>query len=215
MSSVLLIRHAQSTWNATGRWQGQADPPLSRAGEELARQAAERLGGGRRFDLVFTSDLERARRTGEILAGPFGKRPDSRPRVLAEPGLREFHVGHWSGLTRAEIEKRWPSQLASFDAGRLAGAPGGETRADFDARVKRAAERVARLIDRHRASCTLIVTHGGVIRSLARTAALEERHVPNLGGYRGAASPDGLLLHLPVDLLGDPGPEEISSPVAL
>ena len=217
MSSVLLIRPAQSTWNATGRWQGQADPPLSAAGEELARQAAVRLAADTDVELVITSDLQRARRTGEILAGRVGVARSGRqaPELVAEPGLREFHVGEWSGLTRMEIEERWPSLLASFDAGRLTAAPGGETRSEFDARVRHAAERVARAIDRHRAGCTLVVTHGGVIRSLARTTGLQERHVPNLGGYRGAASPEGLSLHYPVDLLRDPGSGEISGPVAL
>lgn len=217
MSSLLLIRHAQSTWNATGRWQGQADPPLSGAGEELAARAAARLGRDTRFELVVTSDLERARRTGEILATGNGSGPSDgqQPTVVVEPGLREFDVGQWSGLTRSEIEKRWPSQLALFDAGRLPGAPGGETRSDFDARVRRAAERVARLIDRHRSTCTLVVTHGGVIRALLRSAGMQERHIPNLAGYRGAAAEGGLRLRLPVDLLGEAGPEEISGPVAL
>ena len=226
MSAFLLIRHAQSTWNATGRWQGQADPPLSDAGTALTVQAAALLFEQQQFDLVVTSDLQRARRTGELLAaGPPGDglTPDTypdrpsrpTPRVVVEPRLREFHVGDWSGLTRAEIEQRWPSQLALFDSGRLTGAPGGETRAAFDARVQAAARRVGRLIARRGPARTLIVTHGGVIRSLVRSAGLEERHIPNLAGYEGTAHSGGLLLRAPVDLVRQSGSSQISGPVAL
>lgn len=218
MSAFLLIRHAQSTWNATGRWQGQADPPLSEAGTALAVRAADLLAAEPPFDLVVTSDLQRARQTGELLAAGAGGAPRSarpQPRTVVEPNLREFHVGDWSGLTRAEIEQRWPSQLALFDAGGLPAPPGGEDRGDFDARVQAAAHRVARLVDRHRPARTLIVTHGGVIRSLARSAGLQERHIPNLAGFGGRAGPNGLSLQFPVDLLGQAGPEQLSGPVAL
>lgn len=221
MSAFVLIRHAQSTWNATGRWQGQADPPLSEAGTALTVRAAALLGDEPPFDLVITSDLQRARLTGELLAAAgadAGAPPDPgrpSPRLMVEPGLREFHVGDWSGLTRTEIEQRWPSQLALFDSGGLPAAPGGESRADFDDRIQVAAHRVSRLIDRHRPARTLIVTHGGVIRSLVRNAGLQERHVPNLAGYGGVAGPNGLALQFPVDLLGPAGSDQVSGPVAL
>ncbi len=229
MSAFLLIRHAQSTWNAGGRWQGQADPPLSESGETATAIAARRLAGGGPFDLVITSDLARARRTGEILAGGPGGAPAptaeptpdimatdrGSPPVILEPALREFHVGHWSGLTRPEIEQRWPAELALFDEGRLAAPPGGEARADFDARVRSAARKVARLIHRHSARRTLIVAHGGVIRSLVRTSGLQERHVANLAGYEGAAAEDGLRLHHPVDLLHGEPADHPAGPVAL
>lgn len=230
MAAFLLIRHAQSTWNAGGRWQGQADPPLSESGEASAARAAERLACGPPFDLVITSDLTRARRTGEILAaggamsGPTdlqrrrssereARLPASRegwaesaadrrlPTMVVEPSLREFHVGAWSGLTRAEIEARWPNDLDLFDAGRLPAPPGGESRGDFDARVRGAALAVARMIRRHGARRALVVTHGGVIRSLLRSSGLPERHVTNLAGYEGAAMTEGLCLDRPVDLL--------------
>ncbi|HET9077327.1 MAG TPA: histidine phosphatase family protein [Acidimicrobiales bacterium] len=218
MSAFLLVRHAQSTWNATGRWQGQADPPLSETGEASSRQAGQRLRDQMRFDLVVTSDLVRAQRTGELLGGQgpaAGAGPGSAPRVVVEPSLREFHVGRWSGLTRAEIAKAWGEELDLFDAGRLAGAPGGETRADFDARVAMAARQVAGLIHRHQARLTLIVTHGGVIRSIARSCGLVERHIRNLAGYGGTAGGGELSLSYPVDLLDGEAPGEVAGPVTL
>lgn len=227
MSAFLVVRHARSTWNASGRWQGQADPPLSADGEELCLRAA---AGLEPFDLVITSDLERARRTAELLtvqppramvprgpvAAPTGlaeprvvaERPAATaPPVVVEPYLREFHVGSWSGLTRAEIQQRWPSELALFDSGVLPAAPGGETREGFDARVLEAARRVAHLIADRGAKRTLVVTHGGVIRSLVRSSGRPERHVPNLAGYAGTAGAEGVSLHRAVDLAHHPASE--------
>src|SRR5688572_19392365 len=88
---LLLLRHGQSTWNADGRWQGQADPPLSPLGEEQARDAARRLAPGQ-FSRVLASDLRRARQTAEILADAL------RLPVEVDPDLREIDVGDWQGL---------------------------------------------------------------------------------------------------------------------
>ncbi len=228
--AFLLIRHAQSTWNAAGRWQGQADLPLSDSGTASAVEAAARLACEPPFDLVITSDLTRARRTGEILgavgeappppepgsgcgpAASTGNRPGPPPAadtvfdtsgtaLIVEPALRELHVGEWSGLTRSEIEQRWPYELDLFDTGRLSAPPGGETREEFDSRVREAAREVARHIYRRGARRTLVVTHGGVIRSLLRSGGLLERHVTNLAGYEGRSSTESLSLEVPVDLL--------------
>ena len=68
MSRLLLLRHGQSEWNAAGRWQGQADIPLSARGEQQAEEAARRLAdlGGNPFRAVVASDLRRTVRTAEI-----------------------------------------------------------------------------------------------------------------------------------------------------
>src|SRR5213078_4235821 len=69
VTSLLLVRHGQSEWNADGRWQGQADPPLSALGEQQAVAATNRLDG---VHAVWASDLVRARRTAELMAGELG-----------------------------------------------------------------------------------------------------------------------------------------------
>lgn len=190
MPIVLMIRHALSEWNVQGRWQGQADPPLSEQGVAQARGAA---GAVAPCDLVVTSDLERARRTGAILAPGV--------RQVTDPVLREFDVGEWSGLTWAEIEAKWGDDLARFQAGRLESAPGGERRPHFDRRVLRAAGRVATLVREARADRTLVVTHGGVIRALGRLQAGVDHHIGHLGGWEAEVKGTGLVLVQPVDLL--------------
>lgn len=195
MSGALMIRHAPSVWNEQGRWQGQADPPLSKQGADQARAAAATIGP---VDLVVTSDLERARRTGAILA------PSA--ECVTEPLLREFDVGAWSGCTRPEIAARWGRELALFDAGRLDAPPGGERRPDFDRRVGAAAARVALLVADAGADRTLVVTHGGVLRALARLQGLGDHHVAHLSGYEARAESDFLTVAHPVDLLDARGP---------
>src|SRR3954465_11358953 len=110
MGRVLLLRHGQSEWNAAGRWQGWADIALTERGEDQAREAGARLAERdlHRFHAVACSDLMRARRTAALLADALGLH---HIEVEVEPDLREFDVGEWSGLTRPEIEARWPGQL--------------------------------------------------------------------------------------------------------
>jgi len=176
---LALVRHGQSTWNALGRWQGQADPPLSPLGEEQATEAAERLRDMKSADLVVTgvvtSDLVRARRTGEIMAAALGLGP-----VVVCADLGEYDVGDWSGLTKPEIEERWPGQQAEWFGGRLATTPGGEGRAHFATRVMHSVLRVAAGADP--GSVLVVVTHGGVIRALERAAGSPPVPIANLCG---------------------------------
>ena len=87
-----------------GRWQGQADAPLSDEGMRQAADAGLVLGT---FDSVWASDLQRASLTANIIAEIIGIGP-----VLVDPRLRETDVGPWQGLTHDEVEHGWPGYLA-------------------------------------------------------------------------------------------------------
>jgi 2,3-bisphosphoglycerate-dependent phosphoglycerate mutase len=154
----LLIRHAESTWNAGGRWQGQGNPPLSARGRAQAAQLAERLAG-EGIELLIASDLARCEETAAILGARWGLVPRQDPR------LREIDIGAWTGLTRDQIEEREADLLARFEAEQPDARPGGgETRLEIRARVRSAA---AELAAAHRGRCVALVTHLGVIRALA------------------------------------------------
>ena len=164
MTRILLVRHGQSEWNAAGRWQGQADPPLTDRGREQAHRASAAIGT---VDAVVTSDLERARATAEIIAGRLGIEP-----VLTEPGLRERDAGVFSGLTRTEIHAQYPGYLADDPAGHVLdddGAPlvppGWESDTDLWARTELVLVALGRLIPD---GDIVAVTHGGVIYSVER-----------------------------------------------
>jgi broad specificity phosphatase PhoE len=170
---------------------------LSALGEQQSRKAAERLDGSGRFNLVVTSDLTRARRTAEVMLATLGQTVTHR----LEPLLREFDVGEWSGLTREQIEEGWPGMLSRFDSGEVRSPPGGEDRAEFDARVRRAGAAVASLATRQGAARVLVVAHGGVVRSLARAVGLIDQHIGFIAGYWGDLDAAGLSPQTPIDLL--------------
>src|SRR6266568_1977988 len=127
MTTLLLARHGETDWNREGRWQGWADPPLNDAGRTQARQLADQLRSTP-FDAVYSSDLRRAHETAEIVAAPHDV------AVVVDRDLREIDIGSWSGLTRPEIESRFPDGTR----------PDGETREQHAARVLAAVERIAR-----------------------------------------------------------------------
>lgn len=154
---VSLIRHAESEWNASGRWQGHADPPLSARGRQQARELAERMAGAR-ASILLCSDLQRAHQTAEPLAVALGI------PLQIDPRLRELDVGRWSGLRRDEIEALDPDGLVRFESGDPAFRPGaGESRREIRARARRA---IAHWIARQPEGRIVIVTHLGFIRAL-------------------------------------------------
>jgi broad specificity phosphatase PhoE len=162
VTTILLARHGETAWNHEGRWQGWADPPLNDTGRAQARTLAEQLSATP-FDAVYSSDLERAHETAVIVAEPHGV------PVVADPGLREIDIGSWSGLTRSEIEARFPG----FER------PDGERRDQHAARVLDAVQRIARDNSGRR---VLLVTHGGTMRALHGHVSDEPFHpVENCG----------------------------------
>jgi probable phosphoglycerate mutase len=183
---VLLLRHGESTWNQAGRWQGQADPPLSPRGRRQAEAAAATVG---RPAAIWSSDLRRARHTAELLAGPAD-------RVQVETRFRERDVGPWAGLTRAEIDARYPGFLA--DGRRPARW---EDDATVAARALAAARDVAAALPER--GVAVVVTHGGLIRGVELHLGASARPVPNLVGRWLRRDGDRFTLGARVHLLGD------------
>src|SRR6056297_1285166 len=154
-ANVLLVRHGQSTWNALGKWQGQANPALSPLGLEQAALAGERLRAWGIADAVVSSDLERARRTAQLLAVASGA-----PLLDPEPALRERRAGAWEGCTRAEIHREYPGWI---DDGRRP-----EGWEPDHALVGRAVPALQRLVDAHEGQLIVGVSHGGLVHALER-----------------------------------------------
>ncbi len=179
---VLLVRHGESTWNAEGRWQGQADPPLTDRGIDQARSAATGLPRGLRH--VVASDLERARVTAEVLAGAVAGLD-----VAVDLGFRERDAGAFSGLTRTEIHERHPGLLPD-DPARAPGTegdgliapPGWEPDRSMQERAWAAIERVAARIEGDGATTAVVVTHSGLIYAVERDLGLERERIANLEG---------------------------------
>lgn len=159
MTTILLARHGESDWNRAKRWQGHADRPLTDVGRRQARELAERLAETE-LDAVYSSDLERARETAELVAETQGL------QVTVLPDLREVDVGSWSGLTRAEAEARFPDAYRRWVAGRE-GWDDGESYEQLSKRVLRAIQTIA---TDHPEDRVLVVAHGGAIRAVHAVA---------------------------------------------
>ncbi len=188
MARLLLVRHGESTWNAAGRWQGWADPPLTDLGRAQAEAAAPAAAP---VDAVVSSDLQRARVTAELMAAVLEVGP-----VQIETGLRERDVGDYTGLTRAEIEERWPGVLSQGNAS-IARNP---KEAHFGESIEQLASRVNGALARRAATFAgqrvLVITHGGVVRNLERSFGVEPDPLPNLAGREVAVDPETGVVEL-------------------
>jgi probable phosphoglycerate mutase len=155
MTELLLVRHGETDWNRERRFQGHADPPLNETGREQAHTLAAELAG-EPIELVYTSDLARARETAEIIAARIGA------DVVALRELREIDVGEWQGLTWPEIEERHPDGAQAWRE-HGSGWEAGETQAELGERVVAA---LRRIVARHPSQRILVVGHGGTIRAI-------------------------------------------------
>lgn len=159
MTTLLLVRHAETDWNRDGRWQGHSDTHLNDVGREQALRVAGELHD---VDVVYSSDLARARETAEIIAGALGI------DIRFDPRLRERSFGAWEGLTAPEIEADFAEAHARWLAGDGAGADDAEPFAAFGARVTGFIEEA---LERHPDETVLVVAHGGSIRVIHALAS--------------------------------------------
>ncbi|HBT47319.1 MAG TPA: alpha-ribazole phosphatase [Peptococcaceae bacterium] len=154
---LYLIRHAQTPWNNSGRYQGHTDVPLSPEGRRQAELLGRRLEG-ERLKAVYTSDLLRARETAGAIAQPHGL------ETVAMRELREMDFGLWEGLTYEEIRKAFPGDLEEWlSYPQKKQIPGGESFVQLQERVCRA---VGEIIARHPGQAVAVVSHGGTLTAL-------------------------------------------------
>jgi 2,3-bisphosphoglycerate-dependent phosphoglycerate mutase len=150
---ILLVRHGETDWNASGRIQGHNDTPLNAAGRQQAQRTAQRLAR-EPIKALYSSDLARAFETATIIGAPLGL------TVVTSARLRERQYGLWEGLTAAEIQARYPEQFAIWRARTTDFAPPqGETRSELLTRALAELQTIAR---RHVRDMVVVVTHGGL-----------------------------------------------------
>jgi probable phosphoglycerate mutase len=161
MTELIVIRHGETDFNRQLRFQGQVDVPLNAAGEDQARRLARRLARVR-FDAVLASDLQRARRTAELVTVKW------RQPVQWAPLWREQGFGVLEGLDGPAVRAQHPDLWAAWKRHDPDYAlPGGESVRQFHARVNRA---LAALVQAHPGQRVVVFTHGGVLDMLWRTA---------------------------------------------
>ena len=158
---LYLVRHGETTWNASRRYQGHSESDLSPRGRDQAAAVGGRLAA-LEFVGAYASDLRRTIATAEIILA--GRAVPLTPSHL----LRELHFGHFEGLTLAEIRETYPEEYQAWADDLVHQAPpGGEN-------LRQQAARAAEFLNGHLGPAAegrfLIVGHGGSIRALLFTA---------------------------------------------
>jgi alpha-ribazole phosphatase len=175
---IYLLRHGEVVLAETRRFIGHLDVPLSPLGERQSAAQAARLATVK-LAALYSSDLTRARRTGEIIGAPHRLTPT----VL--PALREMAMGRWEGLTAAEIQRGEPEKFAQWMANvDEFPFPDGESVPDLEARAWPAFESLAAA---HTGTAIAIVAHGGTNRALlCRALGLPPGRLLSMGQDYGA-----------------------------
>jgi 2,3-bisphosphoglycerate-dependent phosphoglycerate mutase len=162
MPTLVLVRHGQSQWNLENKFTGWVDVPLTEQGEKEAHRAGSHLKG-MRFDMAFTSVLQRAQKTLSIILGEIGQ--EGIP-VLKDQALNERHYGDLQGLNKAETAKKFGDEQVkiwrrSYDVA----PPGGESLKDTAARTLPYfdSQIVPRLKE---GKNVLVAAHGNSLRSI-------------------------------------------------
>jgi probable phosphoglycerate mutase len=157
VTRIFLVRHGATQLTVDGRFSGAVGVDLSDEGRSQAERLGERL---RREGLTasYSSPMSRAADTARIIAAACGL------TIELRDGLREISHGHWEGLTRAEVEARFPEEYASWEEDPFTFAPaGGESGV---AVLARALPTLRDIVTAHVGGQVLVVSHKATIRLL-------------------------------------------------
>ena len=173
---LYVVRHGETQFNVEKRYAGQADVPLNERGIEQAKELAKKLEK-ELFDVIVTSSLLRARMTAEQVREYHKEIP-----FVVMDEFREVCVGVYEGLTREEVQERYPELWARNCTRQADDAPtGGETIRQVDFRVAKGLEI---LKEKYPEKKVLLVCHGFVSRAINRQMrglSFEEMHEFSLG----------------------------------
>src|SRR6266542_7167027 len=206
MTELILLRHGETDWNRELRFQGHVDVSLNAIGLEQARRLARRLAGEKAHRL-YASDLLRAQQTAHPVARQLGL------AIVSDAGLREQSFGRVDGMRVDDIKvqhpQAWEGWLRFQEDFCM---PEGESTRQFHARVMDA---VQRLVAAHRGETVVVVTHGGVLDMIYRTARSlglngpRQSEIPNAGLNRVRVHDGGIdiLAWADVDHLADLPPQ--------
>ncbi|UVI33027.1 histidine phosphatase family protein [Paenibacillus spongiae] len=141
-----FVRHGTTDWNAERRAQGQSDIPLNAAGRIQAHALSERLKN-EQWDVIFSSDLSRAKETADIVAAALGV------SIHTDPRLREIHKGETEGTTLEERVTRWGEHWEKMPLGME----------DEQSAAARGTSFIAEIAEAFRGKSILVVSHGALI----------------------------------------------------
>lgn len=179
MSTLVLIRHGQSDWNAENRFTGWVDVDLSDKGRAEAREAGERLAAqGLRVDRAYTSTLRRAIETGEMVLEQLGQA--DLPQIQSWE-LNERFYGALTGRNKAQTAEEFgEEQVHLWRRSYRTPPPGGESLADTAARALPYFQSEV-LPATRQFDCVLVTAHGNSLRAIVKELdGLSDEEIPGL-----------------------------------
>ncbi|MFC4024393.1 histidine phosphatase family protein [Oceanobacillus longus] len=151
MTEIGLIRHGTTAWNKELRAQGSSDIPLDEEGLMQAKQVAERLNS-EKWNVIYSSDLSRARQTAEAIAIKIGI------PVQVDSRLRELGGGLIEGTTEEERLRKWGREWRSLDL----------DMESSESLIARGTSFMEDIMGKHENQRILIVSHGAFLRRLLK-----------------------------------------------
>jgi probable phosphoglycerate mutase len=155
LTRLYFVRHGATQLTAEDRFSGATGVDLSDEGRHQVQRLAERLGGDD-IKAVYTSPLSRTVETAQILARPH------RLTAILRDGLREISHGRWEGLTRREVEERYPDEYSAWEADPFTFAP--EDGESGVAVLARALPVVREVVVTHPDQLVVVVSHKATLR---------------------------------------------------
>lgn len=156
-TTVFLVRHAQTEWNASKVFQGNLDSNLTPEGLRQAQQLATRLSR-EPLAAVYSSDQGRSLRTAETVAAAASL------QVVPSLELREIDCGEWTGRGYQEVRELWPVEFYNWkNRPHVHHMPGGESVLEVQQRALRF---IRGLGERHPGQVVCVVTHHTVVRTV-------------------------------------------------
>jgi ribonuclease H / adenosylcobalamin/alpha-ribazole phosphatase len=162
-TTTVLLRHGETRLSVEKRFSGPTSEPLSARGEAMVRAAAVRLAGRTTspIEAIVCSPVARAVASAAPVAEAL------RLDVLVDDGLRETDFGDWDGYSYAEVQAKWPAELAAWLADADVAPPNGETLSATGRRVRQARDRI---LAANPGRTVLVVSHVTPIKTLVRMA---------------------------------------------
>ncbi|KAG9450843.1 hypothetical protein H6P81_010808 [Aristolochia fimbriata] len=183
-AEVIVLRHGETTWNASGKIQGHLDVELNDIGRQQAAAVADRISKEFNVSAIYSSDLKRAYETAQIISKSCGL-----PEVKKDARLRERNLGDLQGLAFREAAKLNPKAYQALVSPKPdQEVPGGGE--SLDQLYDRATSGLEEIAANHKGEQIVVVTHGGTLRALYKRA----------GRYAPRGSSQGKVLNTSLNI---------------
>ena len=176
-TTLVLLRHGETRLSVEKRFSGPTSEPLTARGQAMAAAAALRLASRTSpVEAIVCSPVARAVATAAPVSKALGL------DVVIEDGLREMDFGDWDGYSFAEVQAKWPTEMAAWLGDPDVAPPHGDSMAACGRRVRQARDRI---LAAHPGRTVLVVSHVTPIKTLVRLAL----DAPGLGDVPDAPRP--------------------------